>query len=95
MVRELRRVPPGFTINFKDGETLKKENTPTGDAFQLWENTTEGTPVSPTFDSLEALCEWCANNATTFADYKATKQQWLEMLSKGLVFHKEGNIIFC
>jgi len=67
---------------------------PKGDGFQLWETTTEGSPASPVFSTLEELCEWCANNATTFASYKATKEEWFDMLSKDLVLHKEGNNVF-
>ena len=48
---------------------------PTGDGYQLWETTSEGSPESPVFETLEALCEWCEDNATTFSDYKATKKK--------------------
>lgn len=67
---------------------------PAGDGFQLWETTTEGSPQSPVFETLEALCEWCAENANTFANYKATKEEWMKMLSGGNVHHTEGNITF-
>ena len=32
-------------------------------------------------------------NATTFGKFKATKEEWKEMLQDGLVYHKEGNTI--
>ena len=32
-------------------------------------------------------------NATTFGKFKATKEEWKEMLQDGLVYHKEGNAI--
>ncbi len=67
---------------------------PTGDGYQLWETTSEGSPESPVFETLEALCEWCEDNATTFSDYKATKEEWIRMLSDDMVVHKEGNIVF-
>jgi hypothetical protein len=67
---------------------------PEGEGFQLWETTSEGSPVSPVFESLEELCEWCADNATTFAKYKATKEEWYSMLSGDFVHHKVGNAIF-
>jgi hypothetical protein len=62
---------------------------PKGDGFQLWENTSEGSPVSPVFDTLDKLCEWASVNATTFAEFKATAEQWKSMLSEDFVFHKE------
>lgn len=67
---------------------------PSGDGFQLWETTSEGSPISPVFASLEELCEWCAPNATTFGSHKATKEQWFQMLSDDFVCHQEGNNVF-
>jgi hypothetical protein len=67
---------------------------PEGDGYQLWETTSEGSPVSPVFATLDELCEWCEDNATTFGTSKATKEEWLQMLDDGFVCHKEGNIIF-
>jgi hypothetical protein len=67
---------------------------PTGEGYQLWETTTEGSPVSPVFATLDGLCEWCETNATTFADYKATKEQWKEMLEADFVHARSGNAIF-
>jgi hypothetical protein len=60
----------------------------------LWSTTTEGHPLSPVFETLEALCAWAADNATVFADTKATYEQWYEMLSAGHVYHQEGNFTF-
>lgn len=64
--------------------------------IQLYENTTEGTPQSPVFkaEEFEQLCEYASKYCTTFADYKASKDDWMGMLSNGRVHHKEGNIIF-
>ena len=64
--------------------------------IQLYERTSEGTPLSPVFkkEEFEKLCEWAAENATTFASFKATKQEWMDMLKDNFVHHKEGNIIF-
>jgi len=52
---------------------------PEGEGWQLWETTSEGSPVSPVFDSAENLAEWCADNATLFAREKAPKDYWLKM----------------
>lgn len=67
---------------------------PEGDGYQLWETTSEGSPVSPVFATLEELCEWCADNATTFATSRATKEEWMQMLDDGFVCHQEGNCVF-
>lgn len=67
---------------------------PKGEGYQLWETTSEGSPKSPVFKTLEELCEWCEEFATTFADYKATKEQWKSMFERDFVCHEEGNAIF-
>ncbi len=71
-----------------------KSEPPVGDGYQLWEDTSEGSPQSPVFATLEELSEWCAENAFTFADYRATKEEWMQMLGNGFVYHQEGNIMF-
>lgn len=67
---------------------------PKGEGYQLWETTSEGSPVSPVFATLDTLCEWCEGNATVFADHKATRDQWKKMLEADFVYHQEGNVIF-
>lgn len=64
--------------------------------IQLYETTSEGTPKTPVFaaDDFEKLCEYAAKYVTTFADYKASKEEWMQMLRNGMVHHKSGNIIF-
>lgn len=71
-----------------------KVEPPEGEGYQLWETTSEGSPVSPVFGTLEKLCEWCEKNATTFGSFTATKEEWMNMLGDGIVHHKEGNCIF-
>lgn len=51
------------------------EGTPLG--WQLYETTSEGTPVSPVFATLEELAGWCETGATVFADERWTAAQWL------------------
>jgi len=67
---------------------------PVGDGYQLWGNTSEGCPVSPVFESLDDLCFWCEENATTFGHFKTSKEEWKRMLSEGMVEHREGNVVF-
>jgi hypothetical protein len=67
---------------------------PKGKGYQLWETTSEGSPVSPVFTTIDKLAAWCEKNATTFGPCKATKAEWKKMLSKNDVGHKEGNVTF-
>lgn len=75
-------------------EEWKKEEPPKGDGHQLWETTSDGSPVSPVFSTLDALCEWCADNATTFGSAQATAAEWKAMLDRDFVCHREGNNVF-
>ena len=52
---------------------------PTGDGFQLWETCSEGSPISPVFASADKLADWCAENATIFADEKISHEDWFKM----------------
>jgi hypothetical protein len=74
-------------------EEWERIEPPTGDGYQLWETTSEGSPQSPVFATFEELCEWCAENATTFSHFKATKEEWMKMLDDDFVYHQEGNVI--
>ena len=65
-------------------EDWKSFEPPVGEGYQLWETTSEGSPVSPVFDSLDKLCEWLEDGASTFGSSKATKEQWMKMLSADL-----------
>lgn len=62
--------------------------------MQLYETTTEGTPIGPVFEDLDSLCEWAETHATTFADFKTTKEEWKRMLEGDCVHHQEGNMVF-
>ena len=71
-----------------------KVEVPKGEGYQLWETTSEGSPSSPVFKTLEELCEWCEKNATVFANIKVSKEEWMKMLSDDFVHYKSGNCIF-
>ena len=68
-------------------------SVPEGDGYQLWSTTSEGHPMSPVFPTLDELCEWCEENATVFADAKASKERWKQMLSNNFVYHEENGVI--
>ena len=72
----------------------QETDPPAGEGYQLWEDCSEGSPVSPVFTSLDELCAWSADHATTFARFTATAEEWKEMLDGGVVHHKEGNNVF-
>jgi hypothetical protein len=72
----------------------KNIQPPKGPGFQLWETTSDGSPISPVFSSLETLCQWCEKNATTFGSEKTSAADWMKMLNKNFVTHTKGNLTF-
>ena len=54
--------------------------------LMMYEDTTEGTPISPAFETPEELSRWLVdNNASAFGDDTATYEQWLETCKSGWV----------
>lgn len=52
--------------------------------FMMYEDTSEGTPISPAFATPEELARWLADTgASTFADMTATYEQWLPICRGG------------
>lgn len=52
--------------------------------IQMYEDTSEGTPISPVMDAPEALAQWLVDNkASAFADETATYDQWLSTIKSG------------
>jgi hypothetical protein len=50
--------------------------------YMMYEDTSEGTPISPAFAAPEELARWLAdNNASAFAGDTATYEQWLRMIN--------------
>lgn len=46
--------------------------------FMMYEDTSEGTPISPAFETPEQLARWLSDSgASAFADMTATYEQWL------------------
>jgi len=49
--------------------------------FMMYENTTEGTPISPAFATAEELAKWLFDNkASSFASQTASYESWLKMI---------------
>lgn len=52
--------------------------------LQMYENTTEGTPISPVMETPEELARWLTDNeASAFGRMKATYEQWLTTIRRG------------
>lgn len=52
--------------------------------LMMYENTSEGTPLSPAFATPEELARWLADNgASSFGDSTATYEQWLAVAKGG------------
>jgi hypothetical protein len=52
--------------------------------LMMYENTSEGTPISPAFETAEELARWLADNgASAFANSTATYDQWLATIRRG------------
>lgn len=46
-------------VNKWDDYSFPKTEPPVGDGWQLWETTSEGSPVTPVFATAEELARWC------------------------------------
>ena len=52
--------------------------------WQMWENVSDGSPISPVCDTPESLATWLsASGASAFGDMKATRDEWLAMIHEG------------
>ena len=57
---------------------------PEGDGWQMWENVSEGCPISPVFKTPEKLARWLADSgASAMGSQTATYEQWLKMIKVG------------
>lgn len=76
-------------------EAWEKYDPPSGKGYQLWETTSEGSPISPIFETLDALCDWLEQSkASVFGSHTATAIEWKRMLDENFVRHQEGNMVF-
>lgn len=68
-----------------DADAWQPTDPPEGEGYQLWETTSEGSPKTPVFATLDELCAYAAEHCTTFADSKASAEGWRHMLDGGIV----------
>jgi hypothetical protein len=83
-----------FSDEIKElAENWESYEPPVGDGYQMWENTSEGSPQSPVFETLDELCEWCSENASIFGTKEfVSKETWLKCLGGDEIL-VENNII--
>lgn len=75
-------------------ENWESVDPPTGNGYQMWENTGNGSPMSPVFETFEELCEWCSKNASVFgSDNFISKEEWMETLDNGFYKSLSGSVI--
>jgi hypothetical protein len=69
----------------EEAEKDHRVDPPEGEGYQLWETTTEGSPLSPVFATIEELCTYAAANCTVFGGSTTTAEGWREMLDESYV----------
>ena len=71
-----------FSDEIKElSENFEKYDPPSGEGYQMWENTSEGSPQSPVFETLDELCEWCSINKSSFgSNHFISKEEWMKIL---------------
>ena len=62
-------------------EAWKNIEPPTGDGYQVWETVSEGSPITPAFETPEALADWCVANLDGLDT--ASREQWLKFIGVG------------
>jgi len=63
----------------KQADDWKGEQPPKGDAYQIWETVSEGSPISPAMESAEELAEWMEAHPWG-GDTGTSKEQWLKFI---------------
>lgn len=68
-------------VHRKTHDAWSSHGPPPGEGWQMWENTSEGSPISPVFRSPEALANWLSvTGASAFGREGASYEAWLEMI---------------
>lgn len=67
-----------------EGKVYPRIEIPEGPGWQMWENVSEGSPMSPVFETAEELAHWLADTgASAFADQTASYEQWMSTIREG------------
>lgn len=57
------------------------QEPPTGEGYQMWETTSEGSPITPVFKTPEELAEYCEReNVSLFGYQTGSKEEWLSII---------------
>lgn len=65
-----------------EAESWEPTEPPEGEGWQMWETTSEGSPMSPVFATPEELAAWLARTgASTFGSHTATTAEWLKIIT--------------
>lgn len=65
-----------------DAEAWEPTEPPTGDGWQMWETTSEGSPISPVFATAEELADYlAATGASMFGNTTASRDRWLSIIT--------------
>lgn len=71
-------------LPYKEGLTCPQFpdfEPPKGEGYQLWEDTSEGSPMSPVFETPEALADWLEfNKVSSCGDMTCSYDQWLDFI---------------
>ena len=83
--REVKRVPLDFDHPLHkvwSGYLITNRiEPPTGDGYQCWETTSEGSPISPVFKTFVELCNWLATNEQTGITKRFNANDWKNALT--------------
>ena len=65
-------------------EYMPEWSSEEADHIMMYEDTTEGTPISPAFKTPEELARWLADTgASAFGDSTASYEDWLHTIKRG------------
>lgn len=65
-----------------EAEAWESTEPPSGDGWQMWETTSEGSPMSPVFATAEELARWLTDTgASTFGYNTASYETWLRIIT--------------
>lgn len=75
-------------------QNWKPTEPESGEYYQLWEDTSEGSPMTPPFETPEELANYCVENKISiFGKDTLTYDEWLNFInSDDTVMHKVNNV---
>lgn len=90
----LNAVWPGYQLGYygrqdyelvekylSDEELGRKVEPPTGEAYQMWETVSEGSPISPPFATKEELADWLGEHKND--DLGGSRDDWMAVINAG------------